>query len=204
MRTYVGRELAKEKLALSNSTPTILKFHLIENGEHFLVISKIERATELARHGFDGNNYFNVKNKKYSIEDLGKSSDSISNFPLLEITFPSSVENEDLKITLSPELRKGILGLRGEDHTVSLDLLKRCITKKRKHISRNPQTDLYCFDTEKNRVLNLVAAFNQTNIEQKHINILTVYYPSDNVLKYRLNNCSDTIFEHWKKTLTEV
>ena len=209
------------------SIPSISRFHLIENGEHFLLISRIERVQH---EFFDGKKVIidrdlQIKNKKYSFEDArrdhfapkskGAFICDISKFPLLQLDTEkpsSSVEHEDnrsfvvgkMKVSLSRELQDGILGIRGQDHAVSLDLLKRCMIKKRKHISHNPKFNFYFFDKEKSRVLNLVAAFDQSEVKQTHITIITAYYPVDNVMKYRLNNCTDTYYEAWKARLPQV
>jgi len=217
------------------SGPSPKKFHLIEDGKHYLVISKIETLRVDFFDEEKNNNKIDVRivNKRYSFEEAKgafpgapeseeRFVHDISDYALLELqsgkaeeltdekeVIPEGVRFFDIgqtRISLSFEVRQGILGLRGSDHEISVEQLKRCISKKIKNIRKTSRTVFHFNDKINDRVLLLVLAFDKNQIAGKprNITILTAYYPTQSYIKYNLNHASDTFYGIWKSRLPQL
>ncbi|MDN3506087.1 MAG: hypothetical protein P0S96_02540 [Simkaniaceae bacterium] len=186
------------------------KFHLVENGTHYLVTAK-------AREVFFDDDMPPSDKPDVHIDVQKLSFDEASaRFPSTPATYSAFVNSLsdlpliDLKLKLtvffSHEIRHGMAGIRGSDHEISMELLSACIQKKKRALYRGNDTEFYLFDDDSKRVIKMVVRYptDESLEEQKRVTILTAFYPTRSYLRYQLGNCSDARFQSWIDSLPKV
>jgi len=116
--------------------------------------------------------------------------------------FSKVISHKGVSYKLSDEIIAGMAGERGEDHSVSKDLINDCVKIKHNEILSNlkepkkaQRFDLYFFEKDRKQVLNVVFDYYPANQNMmKQINVLTAYFPKAHVLRYRTGLSN---IDHW-------
>jgi|GEM_PF-2991900 len=202
------------------------KFHLVEDGVHYLVIVKAREVffdddmppsdlpdvfLDVQRVSFDeSRRRFPRAPATYDAFIR-----SISEFPLLELgraeeastPLERSFQIGKLTAFFSYEIQQGISGKRGSDHEISIDLLRKCVQKKQKAIYQRKDTEFYFLDDTSGRVLKMVVRYPEDEpLQENHksVIILTAFYPQHSYIRHQLAGYSDVRFQSWIKGLPKV
>jgi len=203
------------------------KFHVIEKDEHYFV--RVDFSPEENTGTYEKYTFEQVQ---LTFEGAPKTEDvfmrSISKFPCIKIKnspssqktleapkklpcietkTPSPISYEYRKATyaFSQEIQNALQGKREEDHSLPIELLQKCISKKHTRMvkealkGQNKRFDFYFYDQAKGRILNFIIDFFPSSQyrEQLNFNVITAYYPTRSILKHRLGFNSDATYETW-------
>lgn len=162
------------------------------------------------------------KEKDIFLKNIGKfrkiiGEEIIATAPKLEmesclkpIHLPNYLMVKNINFYFSKEFKNALLGLRNEDHRVSLDLLHKTLEKKVRSLKKMKIVGMkslsYYFkikSEEKLKILNVIIGVNQLGSNRKSFVIITAYFPSCSVVKHCLG-FSGEMYKNWFENLTAI